>query len=102
MAKDVTEKRSEATCSGIKKNEEKPKAPHLEDIHLHIPVTVEEKKQNIEEITVNRKEMVLEVLMADIPNVPAKEEFVKSKKEARMIKAMRCTEPSQAINASVV
>ncbi|KAI3797737.1 hypothetical protein L1987_33000 [Smallanthus sonchifolius] len=72
MVKYAIEKRSEATCSRIKKNEEKLKAPHLEDIHLHIPVTAEEKKQNIEEITVKRKEMVLEVLMADNPNVPAK------------------------------
>ncbi|KAI3810981.1 hypothetical protein L1987_20694 [Smallanthus sonchifolius] len=72
MDKDVIDKRSEATYSRIKNNEEKLKAPHLEDIHLSIHVTAEEKNQNIEEITVNRKEMVLEVLMADNPNVPAK------------------------------
>ncbi|KAI3784187.1 hypothetical protein L1987_43281 [Smallanthus sonchifolius] len=62
---------SEATCSGIKRNEEKPKAPHLEDIHLYIPANAEDKKQNIEELTFNREEMVLEVLMANNPNVPA-------------------------------
>ncbi|KAI3742421.1 hypothetical protein L1987_60103 [Smallanthus sonchifolius] len=72
MDKDVIEKRSEATCSGIKRDEEKPKAPHLEDIHLSIPTTAEDKKQNIEELTVNKKEMVLEVLMDDNPNVPSK------------------------------
>ncbi|KAI3819570.1 hypothetical protein L1987_13411 [Smallanthus sonchifolius] len=72
MAKDGVEKISEATCSGIKKNEDKLKAPHLEDIHLSIPVAAEEKKQNIEEITVNQKEMVLEILLADNRNVPTK------------------------------
>ncbi|KAI3773924.1 hypothetical protein L1987_48463 [Smallanthus sonchifolius] len=62
MVKDVIEKISDATCFGIKKNEEKLKAPHLEDIHLTIHVTTEAKKQNILEKTVNRKEIVLEMI----------------------------------------
>ncbi|KAI3776897.1 hypothetical protein L1987_46687 [Smallanthus sonchifolius] len=71
-ANDVIEKRFDDTCSRIRKNDEKLKAPELENIHGSIPVTADEKKHNIEEITVNRKEMVLEVLMAENPNVPAK------------------------------
>ncbi|KAI3815553.1 hypothetical protein L1987_15224 [Smallanthus sonchifolius] len=35
------ERKLDATCSELKKTEEKPKAPHLEDIHLSILVTTE-------------------------------------------------------------
>ncbi|KAI3774078.1 hypothetical protein L1987_48621 [Smallanthus sonchifolius] len=62
----------DATSYGLRKDDEKLMAPELENIHFSIPVTIDEKKHNIEEITVNRKEMVLEVHMAENPNVHAR------------------------------
>ncbi|KAI3819577.1 hypothetical protein L1987_13418 [Smallanthus sonchifolius] len=49
------------------KNDEKLKARESENIIFSLPVTAEHKKMNIDEIVVNKKGLVLELLMVDNP-----------------------------------
>ncbi|KAI3825297.1 hypothetical protein L1987_06778 [Smallanthus sonchifolius] len=56
----------------------KTKAPETECISFPVTVNADDKKMMIDEMVINKKEMVLEVLMADNPSVPAKtlKEFI--------------------------
>ncbi|KAI3810809.1 hypothetical protein L1987_20431 [Smallanthus sonchifolius] len=55
------------TSAGFMRSDEKLKAPESENIHFSLPITADDKRMKIDEIVVNRKEMVMEVLMADNP-----------------------------------
>ncbi|KAI3744730.1 hypothetical protein L1987_57821 [Smallanthus sonchifolius] len=72
MAKEVFEKPSVSTSYGLMMNDEKLKAPESENIRFSLPITVDDKRIKIDEIVVNKKEMLLEVLMADNHGIPTK------------------------------
>ncbi|KAI3776053.1 hypothetical protein L1987_45813 [Smallanthus sonchifolius] len=78
MAKEVIERKSVGISYGSLNVDNKLKAPEIECIRFSVPVTADNKKMQIDELEVNKREMGLEVLMADNPSIPAKRDTLKA------------------------